>query len=70
MQSSEEGARAFNQGSDSRLRGEPMDANPYLKGFDANGHDHWRMGWRDVDAWYGRYVRGRWVFSPLPLVAG
>ncbi len=59
---------AFNHGSDSRLRGEPVTANPHS----AAGHDSvfraWREGWHSVDRGWGRGVLGRWQVRTLPAV--
>ena len=54
---------AFNQGSDARLRGEPLLACPY----DPAMSRAWYRGWRDVDANLGADVKRRKVKS-LPVV--
>jgi hypothetical protein len=60
-------ARAFNRGSDARLAGRSIGANPYRgDGFYA---DSWRRGWQDVDRYWGSWVERRWPVRPLPVVA-
>lgn len=54
-------ARAFNEGSDARLAGEPVTANPYTKREDT-AYFAWRAGWRDVDHYWPRPLPSR----PLP----
>lgn len=62
-------ARAFNRGSDARLRGEPMTANPYPSTTAISEHAYWRMGWQSVDQeWGSRSRPGRYWIRPLPLV--
>ncbi len=57
-------ARAFNRGSDARLRGEPAHANPYPEG--EPPHLLWRQGWQDVDLYWG--ADARWPVTPLAPV--
>ena len=60
--------RAFNQGADARLRGEPQSGNPYRWHGTAAQMRLWYQGWRDTDRWWGHLVRGRWGCEPLPPV--
>lgn len=55
--------QAFNEGADSRLRGEPLSGNPYK----AKGREMWAMGWRSVDREWGLDVKRR-TAPPLPPV--
>lgn len=45
-------ARAFNRGSDARIKGHSLDANPYDGTLDYDEHACWRKGWKDVDKNY------------------
>ncbi len=59
-------ARAFSAGSDARLAGRPLSANPYGRGSEDNEHKGWAAGWTDVDKAYGQHpIRGRWAVRPL-----
>lgn len=59
--------RAFGEGSDARIAGEPKSINPYSP----HGmlHTWWDDGWEHVDFWWGHEnrKRGRPV-KPLPPV--
>jgi ribosome modulation factor len=57
--------RAFNLGSDSRLRGDPASANPYIG---KPERATWLAGWRDVHAFWASWVRARSGIKPLPPV--
>ena len=57
---------AFNLGSDSRINGEPLSANPYTGGGSPEG-SAWHRGWRDADLYWGSEVARR-TFRPLPEV--
>ena len=56
----------FGKGADARLAGTPPSACPRWAG--EREVEHWLMGWADADAHWGRFVRGRWAFRPLPKV--
>lgn len=58
--------RAFNQGSDARINGEPQTTNPYTGGGSPEG-SAWHRGWRDADLYWGSEVTRR-TFRPLPEV--
>lgn len=66
MHESPEGAAAYSAGSDARLRGEPISANPHLHR-DEVRHHNWEAGWLDVDRCWG--VDSRKPVKPLPEVA-
>lgn len=55
---------AFNAGSDARLSGLPLGANPYQEGDGL--YRFWRRGWRHVDLFWG--VDGRGVARRLRTV--
>jgi hypothetical protein len=57
--------KAFNEGSDARIAGIPLAANPYLTG--SGYYSYWRMGWKDVESNWGQDAF--WPVKPLPLVA-
>jgi hypothetical protein len=59
-------AIAFNQGSDARLRGQPMTANPFSSGYPE--WRYWLMGWQDVDEHWGNDTNR--TIQRLPLVQG
>lgn len=48
-------ARAFNLGSDARLAGQPIDANPYSRA--ESYWKRWREGWQDVNLHWCAWVR-------------
>ncbi len=59
-------ARAFGAGSDARLAGRPLSANPYGRGQEDNEHKGWQAGWVSVDSsWASHPIRGRWTVRPL-----
>ncbi len=59
-------AAAFNSGSDARLAGRPLSANPYGRGAEDNEHKGWAAGWASVDeGWASHPIRGRWTVRPL-----
>lgn len=57
-------AEAFNRGSDARIAGKSLWADPYAK----NGHltYFWRQGWHDVDNHWGEWAR--WPVAEIPHV--
>lgn len=59
-------ARAFGEGCDARLAGEPLWLNPYSPG--TRQYYRWRLGWNDVDLHWGTWVKGRWRYAPLTEV--
>lgn len=64
-------AYAFNLGSDARCYGRPHTANPYSHATERTHWDAWRMGWDDVDKWWGLWCRRgrcRWAAKALPEV--
>ena len=64
MPESRECARAFGEGSDARLRGETMFANPYEHGTPCRAF--WLRGWRHVADEWGEDAR--WPVRGLPGV--
>jgi hypothetical protein len=46
--------RAFNAGSDARIRGLPVTANPFTATGGHGLHEQWRFGWAHVDREWGR----------------
>jgi hypothetical protein len=56
----------FNRGSDARLAGVPLKANPYLG---ASAVD-WRRGWMHVDKEWGADARKHRQVVRLPVVEG
>ncbi len=59
-------ARAFSAGSDARLAGRPLTANPYGRGSEDNEHKGWQAGWVSVDSSWGSHpIHGRWTVRPL-----
>lgn len=61
-----EKAFAFNQGSDARIAGHSISINPYRNG--TIQCIYYCAGWNDVDKNWGKWVRGRWTFKPLPVI--
>jgi ribosome modulation factor len=62
-------AEAFNAGSDARIAGRPLDANPYeQRGAAVHAFSSWRHGWVHADDEWASDAR--WETSPLPPVAG
>jgi hypothetical protein len=57
---------AFNEGSDARILGIPISANPY-KNEDRGMAGYWENGWWHVQAKRGRDAR--WPVRPLPEVS-
>lgn len=57
--------KAFNMGCDARLAGLPITANPHNVKILST---YWRMGWEDVDVFWGKKVRGRWPYMALQAV--
>ena len=57
--------RCFNEGSDARLRGEPLTACPY---YGSDQRDYYRMGWMDVEMNWGE--KSMYPVKPLPKVNG
>lgn len=45
-------ARAFNRGSDARIKGRSRDENPYDFTLFPDEHRNWRLGWDDVEKFY------------------
>lgn len=62
-----ESARAFGEGSDARIRGLGLEANPYSN-TDKMLRVNWKLGWHDVAYHFGLWVKGRWPVKELPLV--
>lgn len=62
-------AKAFNAGSDARLAGLPLTANPHepVPGKQCEHHS-WMQGWQDVHRHYSKLVASRWKFRKLPSV--
>jgi ribosome modulation factor len=67
MRESDRIAKAFGQGSDARLAGLTLDANPYRYCYNRLIRA-WRSGWYDVEDCWGYLVRGRWPIRQLPEV--
>jgi hypothetical protein len=68
-------ARAFNEGSDCRLRGGHIRDNPYLKeGKYSPLWEEWRHGYFDVERFWGKGALNKnrsaykWPVKPLPEV--
>ena len=60
-----ESARAFNRGSDARLAGRPLSANPYpATPEDGRQWQNWRYGWQHADASWG--LDAKWPVKELP----
>ena len=59
--------KAFNEGCDARLRGEPITANPHKH---VGGNDdlsaQWARGWKEVHQFYG--IEAKWPIAALPRV--
>lgn len=53
---------AFSAGSDARIAGLPIDANPCLPG--SRDHIHWIRGWKDCHLNFGE--EARWPCIDLP----
>jgi hypothetical protein len=58
---------AFNAGSDARLAGLPLTANPHPEA-DLLAHDYWAAGWRHVERFWGCDASRRQAVVPLPPV--
>lgn len=58
--------RAFSQGCDARLAGQPKSANPYSSTTHHSLYHHWRMGWQDLNDWWGKH--NRWA-RRLPFLS-
>jgi hypothetical protein len=56
--------RAFNLGSDARLKGRSATTSPYLPGTAQNVA--WRAGWLDVENHWGE--KAFWNVRPLPAI--
>jgi len=54
-------AKCFNDGSDARLMGLPLEDCPYLINFEIY---LWSEGWHNVDKFWGKDAR--WPVRPLP----
>lgn len=61
-------ARAFSAGTDARLAGLPITANPHHGVADPGGSlgRAWRAGWLDAEKFWGLWAR--WPVKPLPAV--
>lgn len=59
-------AMAFGEGSDSRIAGRPLTANPYGSLREQNGYHGWRLGWLSAEKEWA--VQARWPHRLLPLV--
>lgn len=59
-------ARAFSEGGDARLAGQPRTANPYQPGKHRHEHDAWLRGWAHCDRQWAKHAR--WLVRPLPPV--
>lgn len=57
-------AKAFNVGSDARLKGLSLSDNPYLPGSPQSVS--WKAGWKDADKHWGTRARG--PIKALPQV--
>lgn len=57
-------AKAFNEGCDARLAGEPRSFNPYEKREEPGSYHSWRHGWLDVANNWGRWA-GNSPVKPL-----
>ena len=59
---------AFNAGSDARLDGWPLSANPYAASAGGNSpRAGWRDGWHNVQYTWG--IGARWPHRSLPAVS-
>lgn len=54
-------ARAFNLGSDARIRGDSLWDDPYAGGILTQ---FWRQGWHDVDQHWGAWAKGPVMVLP------
>lgn len=57
-------ARAFNRGCDARIAGMSLSANPYNLVERPECWLQWRLGYKDVDRYWGR--NALWHVRPLP----
>ncbi len=57
--------KAFNQGADARMMGEPITYCPYN---DAERKMFWQAGWREVDRFWG--AKAKWPVQRIPSVRG
>ncbi len=60
--------KAFNRGSQARINGEPLSANPYTGNARQNERAAWVDGWWDCEWFWSAEVCGRWEFTPLPAL--
>lgn len=58
-------ARAFNMGSDARIRGASRKANPFHHCEEGTEYFAWRDGWNDADLFWGKWAEH---YRMLPLV--
>ena len=58
-------AKVFNEGSDARLEGIPLAANPHA--LSPDDYRLWRRGWLDVHWHFGECAK--WPIDKLPEVA-
>jgi hypothetical protein len=58
-------SKAFGEGSDARIRGEPLSSNPYSSEF-THESKAWKRGWHDIDIAFGS--EARWPVRNLPDV--
>ena len=59
---------AFNLGSDARIAGLPLKANPHSAVTDKLSRNGWRHGWLDVDRYFGEWAK--WPVRTLPTPMG
>lgn len=64
MHFNDQRAKAFNEGSDARIRGRLVIDNPY--GGDVELGNQWRAGWWDVEKYWGAWAKK--PVAPLPKV--
>ena len=58
----------FGAGADARLAGLPLARNPFDPRADARAWLWWRLGWADVDRFWGTEARPNRAVPPLPKV--
>lgn len=56
--------RAFNLGSDARIKGKPPQANPF-EGYNSTLAYWWRQGWYDAERYWGRENRAARQLPPV-----
>lgn len=68
-EAAEREARYFGEGSDARINGWALYANPHpVSAGEASPWYQWRRGWHDVDRHWGEWTWGRWKAKKLPIV--